>query len=574
MMKNKVLNFLQSSGFLLPLFLLIGAGLSVFLKYEIMWDFANYHYYNPWAFLTGRIGYDIAPAGLNSYFNPLMDIPLYLLIKYFNDMPNLIYAFQGLYFGGLMFVFFKLLALCFDTSSRQGKLSLAAAFAIGLTGWAVWVQIGTSSNEIPITLLVLSGFYLLMRELFFCQSGSCRIYFISGFLLGTAMGLKLTAFIYCLSIGFSLLVFYRSVVAPKRNIASFIAGGLLGFLVFDGFWMYLMWSHFDNPAFPFLNNIFHSDYMPAINFHDTKHLPQNLWQWLFFPLYRAIYKVGAEENALILDYRLPLTYIVLLIGLTVLLFKRFKSSISSRTGFIITNFILGYVLWLSVFATSRYTVFLDLLLAMILVKAYVFAFPKRERLQPLYLSLGIIIAYSLLSTPYFSDYFEKRTQVDYQSRTKVYWLAKKMAVPQQNMDNAFIKIEKIKLPPDTLILQFAQPNAFLLPLLATDSIRALNMYNRMFVADDASNAYEMINMFNLGKWLELKEKIFAEHKGPIVALFVEDGSFFHPIWLQINPRLKNMKCRPLINNIMTNTICYPPELETQIFPTQEVKDGQ
>ena len=32
MMKNKVLNFLQSSGFLLPLFLLIGAGLSVFLK--------------------------------------------------------------------------------------------------------------------------------------------------------------------------------------------------------------------------------------------------------------------------------------------------------------------------------------------------------------------------------------------------------------------------------------------------------------------------------------------------------------------------------------------------------------
>ncbi len=80
-----------------------------------MWDFANYHYYNPWAFLNGRVGYDIAPAGLNTYFNPLMDIPLYLMIQYFNDSPNIIYAFQGLYFGDF-FMFSSRYSVCFLTA--------------------------------------------------------------------------------------------------------------------------------------------------------------------------------------------------------------------------------------------------------------------------------------------------------------------------------------------------------------------------------------------------------------------------------------------------------------------------
>ena len=46
--------------FLLCLF--SGVILSVVLKYELHWDFINYHYFNGFAFATGRLGYDIAPV--------------------------------------------------------------------------------------------------------------------------------------------------------------------------------------------------------------------------------------------------------------------------------------------------------------------------------------------------------------------------------------------------------------------------------------------------------------------------------------------------------------------------------
>ena len=53
----------------------LAASISAFLKNENFFDFANYHYYNPWAFLNGRIGYDIAPASFLTFLNPLLDLP-------------------------------------------------------------------------------------------------------------------------------------------------------------------------------------------------------------------------------------------------------------------------------------------------------------------------------------------------------------------------------------------------------------------------------------------------------------------------------------------------------------------
>ena len=49
------------------------------------WDLANYHLYNPHALLGGRYGFDIAPAQLQTWHNPMLDVPLYLLMK--ADMP-------------------------------------------------------------------------------------------------------------------------------------------------------------------------------------------------------------------------------------------------------------------------------------------------------------------------------------------------------------------------------------------------------------------------------------------------------------------------------------------------------
>jgi hypothetical protein len=63
------------------LLLWIAAGLrSIALGKDVNWDLKNYHWYNAWAVLNGRVGYDVAPAQLQTYHNPLGDLPFYGLV--------------------------------------------------------------------------------------------------------------------------------------------------------------------------------------------------------------------------------------------------------------------------------------------------------------------------------------------------------------------------------------------------------------------------------------------------------------------------------------------------------------
>ena len=46
------------------------------------WDLRNYHLHNAWALIEGRVGVDLAPAQMQSYFAPLLDVPYFLLVQY------------------------------------------------------------------------------------------------------------------------------------------------------------------------------------------------------------------------------------------------------------------------------------------------------------------------------------------------------------------------------------------------------------------------------------------------------------------------------------------------------------
>ena len=59
--------------------LAIGATASVLMGQDANWDLRNYHLYNPFALLHGRLWRDLMPAGPQSYFNPLLDVPYYVL---------------------------------------------------------------------------------------------------------------------------------------------------------------------------------------------------------------------------------------------------------------------------------------------------------------------------------------------------------------------------------------------------------------------------------------------------------------------------------------------------------------
>jgi hypothetical protein len=60
---------------------LLGGLLSLLLGQDANWDLRNYHLYNGYAALHGRLGVDLAPAQLQSYFNPLLDVLHYALMS-------------------------------------------------------------------------------------------------------------------------------------------------------------------------------------------------------------------------------------------------------------------------------------------------------------------------------------------------------------------------------------------------------------------------------------------------------------------------------------------------------------
>src|ERR1035437_5359987 len=63
----------------LGLTILFWAGFVVVLGKDTSWDFRNYHWYLPYAFLNNREALDVAVAHQASYYNPFLDIPFYWL---------------------------------------------------------------------------------------------------------------------------------------------------------------------------------------------------------------------------------------------------------------------------------------------------------------------------------------------------------------------------------------------------------------------------------------------------------------------------------------------------------------
>ena len=63
----------------------VAGAASLLIGKDVNWDLRNYHYYNAFAFLNGRFGWDLAPAQIQTYFNPLGDFPFYALV---NVMPG------------------------------------------------------------------------------------------------------------------------------------------------------------------------------------------------------------------------------------------------------------------------------------------------------------------------------------------------------------------------------------------------------------------------------------------------------------------------------------------------------
>lgn len=507
----------------LILFLAAGAALSCFLRQEITFDFLNYHYYNGFSFLNNRLGFDIAPANIHTYFNPLLDSALYLLYRH---LPVAWYsAIMGIPFGALMFAVFKTDTLYFDFSTLKGKIIILFCLIISATGYAAWFQIGISSHEITLAVFTISAFYLLVKNL---TNGSGKIFFLAGVLLGAAAGFKLTAVIYCLSTGFTLLLFWKSLNRPAFKTGLFIAGGAAGFLLINGFWMAELWSRFGNPVFPYLNGFFKSPYFDPSNYLYEQPMDYPLWLKIFLPVLFLNHSPAANTQTVAVATFTDIRFLLaMVIGLAWLPFIR-KKPLDKKTAFLAVWLFLSYLSWFFFGRQIRFAVPVEVLLSIIFLKAVTsFKYPQGMIKEALSWSLLVILFAALMMTPLKSERWGT---------------AKKLEMP------------KLNIPPDTILYTLDAPTSYFAAKLAEQG--DIRIISRMtFQATTHPWAFVQRSRFNQ----EIK-KIAKTHTGPEMALVVTDGRPF---------QMDKMSCFSVYTvGSQWIYLCLPADRFKEIFPPE------
>lgn len=340
-----------------------GALASVLKGQDASWDLRNYHLYNAWAFLTDRGTRDIAAASLQSSFNPLPDLPYFMLLDGpLRDAPRLLAAVQGLWAGWLAFCLIGLAQTLATLQGRRPGLADALAVLIGLSGTMLVSQVGLSSNEVPLAGLVVAALGLACREFGAAAGPRPSRLVLAGVLAGLAAGLKPTAIVYPLALGLAALVVLRP--AGRAALAFSLLGGaaLAGFLAAYGAWGWHLYQLTGNPVFPLFNGLFHSPWAPPASLVDTRFLPRSAGQWLAYPFYWLGRTRGLVTEAPFADPRYALALLAVLALVARQLTRRTASArpaAARAVDGLVAFWVIGYLLWLALFSILRYAIPLE-----------------------------------------------------------------------------------------------------------------------------------------------------------------------------------------------------------------------
>ena len=405
MSRSRLLELLDRPFAGLAACLLFGGLVSLAKGVDANWDLANYHFYNPWAWLHGRLAFDYAPAQLQSYNSPFLDLPFYALVR--AGVPAAGVAFvMGAPFGIAVHLFYRVArAVVADLGIGRPELALAAIGLVGLTGAAGLSQVGSTMNEWSTTVFVVAGLALLVAAVRRAGPASIELCAGAGLLAGIAVGLKLTAAVSAVALfGAAAACLGRRPRALGALLAMAVAGAA-GFVVAYGYWAWVLWERFANPFFPYLNDLFRSEHWEPVAFRSDTFRPRKLNHWLTLP-----FKL-AERNQLVgeaemRDPRLAFL-IVIALALAASLLARarrerrplaalVRERMPASVGFLALFAALSYVLWLVLFTIYRYAIPLELVASLLLVVALRAAFAggvHRDALTAVFVGFVVVATY-------------------------------------------------------------------------------------------------------------------------------------------------------------------------------------
>ena len=333
--------------------LLAGALYAWFSGEDINWDWQNYHEYGAFALLNGRFDVDVVPGGFQSFLNPLVYVPAYLL-RHGVGAPFwgiLIGALHGLNLALVWWISRLLLG------ASASAWAVLASVVIAAFGPMTLSEVGTSFSDILTALPVIAGLGLILSA---GERYAVRLV-VAGLLMGAAVGLKLTNATFLIGAVIALVVVDR----PFPKIGAFAVGSAAGGFATGGAWAWKLWQQFGSPVFPYFNTIFRSPEAPLGPIVDMRFMPHGLLDALAYPFYWLIGDHRSSEFA----FRDPrFAVLIVLLAMTVGVgWLRNAPVFRQRDKQFLLFFAVSYGLWLEMFSIQRYAIVLELMAAPLIV---------------------------------------------------------------------------------------------------------------------------------------------------------------------------------------------------------------
>lgn len=353
---------------------------SLLLGQDRNWDLRNYHLYNAYAWLNGRLGQDLAAAQLQSYFTPLLDVPYFLMATRGSAATAgfVFGAFHGLAFACAAAVGWRVL------EGQPGRSLLVPWLALaGCAGAAFLSELGNTMGDNATAVLVLGAVALLLPRRTPGGAGATGHLLVAGVLLGVAVGLKLTNAPYAVGLGVAVMAFPPAGTSRLKAAALLAATATASALVVAGPWLWSVWETFGNPLFPQFNAGFRAPLAQPISVADGRWGPQGWGEALLWPL---LFTVDPDRvgNSPLPQLVWAVLYLVALGWLGWWLLRRWRRTASSTPmdpalGFVLVFVAMSFVLWMAVFGIYRYLVVLELLAPLLLWLGLKPVFPRAAR---------------------------------------------------------------------------------------------------------------------------------------------------------------------------------------------------
>lgn len=384
---------------LFALLAFLSGSIAVALGQDANWDLLNYHFYNPYALLNGRTGHvDLAPAQLQTYLNPLFDLPSYFILKTIEN-PKVATFFIGSISGIGLFFLYKICNLVllseFDFTSK--RLFAPIVILVGLSGSTAISTLGTTFTEWISASLILCSLYYFLKFIKFKDKNSYLM--LASFIVGIAIGGKLTNAIFFIGFIFALLLSDIEKLVKIKAILIYLAFSFIGIIISIGYWSLFLYSNFDSPIFPFYNQYFLSPWFEPLAIAESgiRYLPKSVSQWLFYPYYWGLIENNTVAEVTFRDPRIFSVFFLLIIYLTYNLLNyinyKLTEKISNSTFFILIFFFSSYFVWLIKFSIYRYILPLELLCPIVILAIIVKILKNKKISAILFLTIAIFIAY-------------------------------------------------------------------------------------------------------------------------------------------------------------------------------------